>query len=57
MEKGIEFMKQRLSHMEVMLGALKDLYAALTPEQRAIADKHFSHMAKQRRERMHHATK
>jgi len=55
MEKGVEFMKQRLGHMEAMLGAVKDLYAALTPEQRAIADKHFSHQAEQRRERMRRA--
>lgn len=55
MEKGIESMKQHLSHMEAMLGAVKDLYAALTPEQRVIADKHFSHQSEQRRERMHRA--
>jgi len=41
MDKGIEFMKQRLASMETMNAALKDLYAVLTPEQKAIADQHF----------------
>ena len=57
MEKGIEFMKQRLSQMETMHGALKDLYAALTPEQRTAADKLFGHQAEQRRERMQRRSK
>jgi hypothetical protein len=30
--------------MATMTNALKDLYAALTPEQRTIADQHFSMM-------------
>jgi hypothetical protein len=30
--------------MATMTDALKDLYAALTPEQRTIADQHFSMM-------------
>ena len=33
-----EFMKQRVAQMDGMTTALKDLYAALTPEQKAIAD-------------------
>lgn len=33
-----EMMKKRGEHMEGMTSALKDLYAALTPEQKAIAD-------------------
>ena len=43
MDKGIEFMKQRLASMETMNAALKDLYAVLTPEQKTIADQHFGH--------------
>ncbi len=31
-------MKQRVTEMDSMAGALKDLYAALTPEQRALVD-------------------
>jgi Spy/CpxP family protein refolding chaperone len=33
-----EMMKKRQEQMEAMTSALKDLYAALTPEQKAIAD-------------------
>jgi len=33
-----EFMKQRVAQMDGMTSALKDLYAALTPEQKTIAD-------------------
>jgi hypothetical protein len=33
-----EFAKQGLASMEVMSAAVKDLYAVLTPEQKAIAD-------------------
>ena len=36
-----EFMKQRQTDMEASAKALKDLYAALTPEQKAIADQRF----------------
>ena len=36
-----EFMKQRQAEMEANAAALKDLYAALTPEQKAIADQRF----------------
>ena len=36
-----EFMKQRQAEMEARVTALKDLYAALTPEQKAIADQRF----------------
>lgn len=42
MDKGIEFMKQRLTRMEAMSAAMKDLYAALTPEQKTVADQHFN---------------
>jgi Spy/CpxP family protein refolding chaperone len=35
-------MQQRAAGMATMANALKDLYAALTPEQRTIADQHFS---------------
>lgn len=37
-------MKQHLDNMETMNAALKDLYAVLTPEQKAIADRHFGNM-------------
>lgn len=36
-----EFMKQRQADMEANAKALKELYAALTPEQKAIADQRF----------------
>ncbi len=36
-----EFMKQRQAEMEANASALKDLYATLTPEQKAIADQRF----------------
>ena len=36
-----ELMKQRQVEMEANAAALKDLYAALTPEQKAIADQRF----------------
>ena len=36
-----EFMKQRQAEMEANAAALKDLYATLTPEQKAIADQRF----------------
>ncbi|HVK56686.1 MAG TPA: Spy/CpxP family protein refolding chaperone [Burkholderiales bacterium] len=42
------FMKQRQASMEDMAVTLKALYAQLTPEQRTVMDKHFSH-----RERRH----
>ena len=38
-----EFAKQRIAGMETMTAAVKDLYAALTPEQKAIADQHLAH--------------
>jgi Spy/CpxP family protein refolding chaperone len=44
MSQHTEIMKQRLAGMEAMTSAVKDLYAALTPEQKAIADKHFQMM-------------
>jgi protein CpxP len=37
-------MQQRAANTATMTNALKDLYAALTPEQRTIADQHFSMM-------------
>ncbi len=37
-------MQQHLGNMETMNNALKDLYAVLTPEQKAIADRSFGHM-------------
>lgn len=42
-----EFAKQRAASMEAMTAALKDLYAALTPEQKTIADQYFgrAHMS------------
>lgn len=54
MDKGIEFMKQRLANMESMSAALKDLYAVLTPEQKLIADQHFNdhHGPQNRQNRM-----
>ena len=36
-----EFAKQRAAAMESRSAALKDLYAVLTPEQKALADQHF----------------
>lgn len=36
-----EFMKQRQAELEANTAALKDLYAALTPEQKEIADQSF----------------
>ena len=36
-----EFMKQRQAEMEANTSALKNLYATLTPEQKAIADQRF----------------
>jgi len=37
-----EFMKQKISDMEIMTTAVSELYTALTPEQKTLADKHFS---------------
>lgn len=45
-DRHIELMRERLASFEKMDQALKQLYAALTPEQRAMADRHF--------ERLHH---
>jgi Spy/CpxP family protein refolding chaperone len=36
-------MKERLATMESVSESFNRLYAALTPEQKAVADKHFSH--------------
>ena len=43
-DRNIELMKQRLASFEKMDDALKQLYTALTPEQKAIADRHFAKM-------------
>ena len=43
-DRHIELMKKRLVNFENMDDALKSLYAALTPEQKAIADRHFARM-------------
>jgi len=37
-----EFAKQRIAGMETMAAAAKDLYAVLTPEQKALADQHLA---------------
>lgn len=44
MAQRTTMMKQHLDNMETMNTALKDLYAVLTPEQKAIADRHFGNM-------------
>lgn len=41
MAQHLDQMKQHLANMEGMQGVVRNLYAALTPEQRALADKHF----------------
>ena len=41
LEQRTELMKQRQVEMETNAKALKDLYAVLTPEQRAVADQRF----------------
>ncbi|OIQ92603.1 hypothetical protein GALL_254260 [mine drainage metagenome] len=43
-DRHIALMKDRLASFEKMDDALKQLYAALTPEQKAIADRHFAKM-------------
>jgi len=43
-----DFMKQRQADMQTNATALKDLYAALTPEQRVIADQRFGGFAQAR---------
>lgn len=43
-DRHIELMRERLASFENMDDALKQLYAALTPEQKAIADRHFAKM-------------
>lgn len=44
MSQRTETMKQRIGNMETMSAALKDLYAVLTPEQKAVADQQFGMM-------------
>jgi LTXXQ motif family protein len=41
--KRTEFAKQRIASMETMTAAVKDLYAALTPEQKTLADRQLAH--------------
>jgi Spy/CpxP family protein refolding chaperone len=43
-DRHIELMRKRLANFENMDEALKQLYATLTPEQKAIADRHFSRL-------------
>ena len=43
-DRHIELMRKRLANFEKMDEALKQLYAALTPEQKAIVDRHFSRL-------------
>ncbi|NNM70263.1 MAG: hypothetical protein HKM00_09945, partial [Gallionella sp.] len=43
-DRHIELMRARLASFENMDEALKQLYAALTPEQKAAADRHFAKM-------------
>ncbi len=43
-DRHIELMRARLASFENMDYALKQLYAALSPEQKAIADRHFAKM-------------
>lgn len=40
MAQHVDAMRQQLAGMESLQGALKDLYAALTPEQRKLMDDH-----------------
>ncbi len=44
MAQRSEMMRAGLAGMESMTAAFKDLYAALSPEQKAIADRHFGAM-------------
>lgn len=41
--RHVDDLRQHLAHLEQTQAAVKDLYAALTPEQRALADRHFDH--------------
>ena len=43
-DRHIALMKERLASFERMDDALKQLYTALTPEQKTIADRHFSRL-------------
>lgn len=43
MEAKVAFMEQRLAGMKTVLKARNDLYAALTPEQKTVADKQMQH--------------
>ncbi len=46
MEQRTQMMKQRIAGMETMTSALNDLYAVLSPEQKALADQRFGHMGR-----------
>lgn len=43
MEKMLQMMRQRQTHMEAHLAALKEFYAQLTPDQQAVLDKQAAH--------------
>ncbi|MGV0952386.1 MAG: Spy/CpxP family protein refolding chaperone, partial [Azonexus sp.] len=44
MDQRSEMMRQRMGAMDSMNAAIKDLYAVLSPEQKAIADQRFGMM-------------
>lgn len=44
LEQRVEFAKQRAEQLKATSAALKNLYAVLTPEQKAIADRYFGGM-------------
>lgn len=49
MARQVEFMKQRLAAMQEIQGAAQQLYQALTPEQRTVADQqHWGHRGRRR---------
>lgn len=49
MARHTEHMKQRIAAMEGTTAALRDLYAVLSTDQRAVADKHFAERGHGRR--------
>ncbi len=53
MEQLAEAMKHRAAAMESMAGSVRELYAALTPEQKKIADRDFAFAARRFAERHH----
>jgi hypothetical protein len=52
--QGVDHAKQHLADLEAMSGAVKTLYAVLTPEQRLLADRHMAQMRHARRGAMGH---